>query len=256
MSRKAIPVVLFILCAAVLCAAVTGAGAEVEEYSPFITLDGEDSFIDPSRPDESYSEPADAAVPMEADLDENSEGLPAGESENFTLLPIPDAADYMQVPVSKVYATSYIVGKNDATAYAPFRMTDGDETTSFQFSTKTTPLGSEYLFFDFEEPVKLDGIWIKNGSWKEAGSKKHYTRNCRVRSMTVSVCLTDSNDYLFLQEITPGDNGAWTGWERFSLPGVENVTSVQISVDEIYKGTKFKNDVCITEIMFVQASGQ
>ena len=49
-----------------------------------------------------------------------------------------------EIYVSSVTATSWIVGK-DPTSYVPQRMLDGDETTSFQFSAKTTPLGQAYL---------------------------------------------------------------------------------------------------------------
>ena len=206
-------------------------------------------------PDTSGAIPPDLTAPVTAGPGENTGNLPAGGS-GPALLPIPDVPEYMQVPVSRVDATSYIVGKNDATAYAPFRMTDGEETTAFQFSTKTTPLGSEYLYFDFEGPARLDGIWMKNGFWKKTSGKNQYTRNCRIRSMTISVRFAGSDGYQFLQEITLGDKGAWTGWDRFRLAGAENVTGVRICIDEIYKGTRFKNDVCISEIMFVQATGQ
>ena len=46
----------------------------------------------------------------------------------------------MQVSVACVDATSCIESK-DPTAYMPFRRTDGEETTAFQFSIKTIRLG-------------------------------------------------------------------------------------------------------------------
>ena len=80
---------------------------------------------------------------------------PAGNEAN--LVPIPGNPDFMQVQAAQASATSYIVGK-DPDAYTPYRMIDGDENTAFQFSTKTTKLGKEYLYFEFDCPSVMDEL--------------------------------------------------------------------------------------------------
>ena len=168
------------------------------------------------------------------------------------LKPIPGRSGYLQAPVSRVDATSFIEGKNDPTAYAPFRMTDGEETTAFQFSTKTTRLGDAYLYFDFDAPVTLDELWMKNGFWKITGGNDQYTRNSRVKKMTIFVRPAGSGAYQLLRDVTLKDDGARKDWKVIHLDGAENVTGVRIRIDAIYTGSKFKTDVCISEIMFVQ----
>ena len=158
----------------------------------------------------------------------------------------------MHVPISRADATSYIVGSKAPTAYAPFRMIDGEETTSFQFSTKTTPLGQAYLYFDFDGPVTLDELWMKNGFWKITDGKDQYTRNSRVKKMTIFVRFAGSGDYQLLKDVSLKDDSARKDWKVIDMLGVQNVTGVRIRIDEIFKGSKFPTDVCISEIMFVQ----
>ena len=174
------------------------------------------------------------------------------QAPSSALLPIPGKPGSMQVPVSRVDATSYIVGKNDPDAYAPSRMIDGDETTAFQFSTKTTKLGEAFLYFDFDAPVTLDELWMKNGFWKISGGNDQYTRNSRVKKMTIFVRPAGSSAYQLLRDVTLKDDGARKDWKVIHLDGADNVTGVRIRIDAIYTGSKFKTDVCISEIMFVQ----
>ena len=178
------------------------------------------------------------------------------EPDNGRLLPIPGKPGYMQVPVDNVAATSYIVNKNDPTAYAPSRMIDGEETTSFQFSTKTTPLGQAYIYFEFASPVTLDELWMKNGFWKITDGKDQYTRNSRVKQMTIFVRYADSGNYRELKTTTLKDDKSRKDWKVIDLLGQTNVTGVCIRIDAIYTGSKYKTDVCISEIMFVQATGE
>lgn len=178
--------------------------------------------------------------------------VPTQAPQNIALLPIPGKAGCMQVPISRADATSYIVGSKDPTAYAPFRMIDGEETTSFQFSTKTTPLGQAYLYFDFDGPVTLDELWMKNGFWKITDGKDQYTRNSRVKKMTIFVRFAGSGDYQLLKDVSLKDDSARKDWKVIDMLGVQNVTGVRIRIDEIFKGSKFPTDVCISEIMFVQ----
>ncbi|MCR4887378.1 MAG: hypothetical protein K5919_10735 [Clostridiales bacterium] len=179
--------------------------------------------------------------------------LPTEEPEEnrAALLPIQGKPGYMQVPVARVDATSYIVGQ-DPDAYAPFRMTDGDETTAFQFSTRTTPLGKEYLYFDFDSPVALDEMWMKNGFWRYTDGKDQYTRNCRVKNMTIALRYADGGDYWDLKTASLKDDGRQKEWKVIDLLGKNQVIGVRIRIDAVYSGTKFPNDVCISEIMFVQ----
>ena len=169
----------------------------------------------------------------------------------LSLHPIPDSPGCLQAAVTHVNATSYIIGK-DPTAYAPQRMIDGDETTAFQFSTKKTKLGKEYLYFEFETPVALDELWIKNGFWEVTNSYNQYTRNSRPKKITVDFLYSDAVTYSGSQSFTLKDDKSLQDWQRISLGRRNDVAGVRIRIDSIYQGTRYKNDVCISELMFVQ----
>lgn len=215
-------------------------GTLKEELSLFFdTLEIRDSL---------YADPSGAANPTVTQAPAQSS---PGDGASAPL-PIPGYAGCMQVPVSSVDATSYIVGKNDPTAYAPFRMTDGEEATSFQFSLKTTPLGQEYLYFEFDSPVALDEMWMKNGFWRVTDGQDQYTRNCRVKEMTIAVRYSGSGAYRDLKTVTLRDDGRQKAWKVIDMLGITQVTGIRIRIDQVYHGSKFPNDVCISEIMFVQ----
>ena len=178
-------------------------------------------------------------------------GSPAAPPvQSSSLIPVPGRSDVMQVPVISVDATSYIVGK-DPTAYIPERMTDGEETTAFQFSTKKTKLGKAYLTFVFENPATVDELWMKNGFWKISDGKDQYTRNSRVRKMTIEVQLEGESGYRTLKTVSLKDDKARKDWTVIDMQHAEHVTAVRIRVDSIYKGSKYPNDVCISEMMFI-----
>ena len=159
-----------------------------------------------------------------------------------------------EVPVMSADATSWIVGK-DPTAYIPQRMIDGVETTSFQFSTLTTPLGKEYLYFYFYGPSDIDSLWIKNGFWKITNGLDQYTRNCRVKTMTVEFRYSYSAAYTDAMTVTLADDPYRVNWTKVSLGEHSSVTAVRFRITAIYYGTRFPNDVCISEVKFMSGDG-
>ena len=146
-------------------------------------------------------------------------------------------------------ATSWIVGKNPD-AYTPYRMLDGDETTAFQFSLKTTPLGQAYITFSLSKPSDVRTLWIKNGFWCITDGKDQYTRNSRVRAMTVDFLYSGAYDYTDAQQVTLPDDKVRSDWTRIDLGSHQNVVSVRFLIRDIYAGSKYKNDVCISEVRF------
>ncbi len=163
------------------------------------------------------------------------------------------AAAESEVPIQYADATSWIVGK-DPNAYAPQKMLDGIETTSFQFSTLTTPLGKEYVYFYFYGPSEIDSLWIKNGFWKITNGLDQYTRNCRVKSMTVEFRYSYSGVYTDGMTVTLADDPYRYNWTKVSLGNHTDVVSVRFLIQSIYYGTKFPNDVCISEVRFMSGS--
>ena len=172
------------------------------------------------------------------------------------LKPIPGWAGAWQVPVRSVQATSYIVSKKDPTLYAPQRMLDGDEHTSFQFRTSVTPLGREYLYFEMEQPSAFDELWIKNGFWTVTNGYDQYFRNSRIKTMVLSYRYAGQTEYRDDQLLTLEDLTRREDWTRIRLPDVATVTGVRICILDAYIGTKFPNDVCVSEIMFVHTEPQ
>ena len=165
-------------------------------------------------------------------------------------LPIPGKPGCLQVPVARVSATSWIESQKDPSAFLPERMIDGDETTSYQFSAKVTKPGQAFLYFEFNEPVELDELWIKNGFWKITDGKDQYTRNSRIKKMSVEY-FTAQGGYQKGQSYTLKDDKARKDWTVLSLGRRTGVTGVRVRVDSIYTGSKYKNDVCVSEVMFV-----
>ena len=197
-----------------------------------------------------YTEPS-ASADETAAADEWIPAYTDTSAADAALIPIAGRAGYMQVPIAQADATSYIVGK-DPTAYIPYRMTDGVETTAYQFSIKDNPLGNAYLYFTFDTPSALDELWMKNGFWKKTDGKDQYDRNCRVKSMTVEFSYAGDTEYHDPVQVFLPDDKERKDWFTTVLGRRTNVTGIRIRIDDIYTGSKFKYDVCISEIMFVK----
>ena len=166
------------------------------------------------------------------------------------------ARTFQAAKIGNVSATSYIVSKKHGpTAFMPEKMTDGQVDTAFQFSVKDTPLGSEYLYFAFPEPTDINSLWIKNGFWKYSGGYFQYERNSRVKSMIVDFMYDGFTEYSRKQFITIPDSIDNVNWTKIDLGTQQKVTRVRFLITDIYQGTEYPNDVCISEVQFVYDPG-
>ena len=158
------------------------------------------------------------------------------------------------IPVINTEASSWIVNRTDPTRFEPYRMIDGDETTSFQFSTETTPLGRAYLFFDFAQGEDIDTLLIKNGFWRYTDGLDQYVRNSRIRQMKIDFRYAGEDGYRDPKIAVLPDDRERRDWTAVDLGLRRNVDSVRIMVQSIYVGTAFPTDVCVSEIQFVNGA--
>ena len=108
------------------------------------------------------------------------------------------------------------------------------------------------MYFFFETCGSFDEIWIKNGFWKKSDGKDQYLRNSRVKTMTVEFSYPDGDGYRDAVSVSLKDDKKRKDWTVISLDHKTLVHAVRFRIDSIYQGTKFKNDVCISEVMFVK----
>ena len=159
-----------------------------------------------------------------------------------------DYPDCMKVRVAQIDATTWITSP-EGYQFVPANMIDEDDSTSFQFSTNAKKLGKEYLYFAFQEPVDIDEVWLKNGVWS---SYDAYERNSRVKTFTVSYLYAGDSDYKEKEMFTISNEAYPESWMIAQLGRHTNVIGVRIRIDDQYTGTKYKTDVCISELMFIQ----
>ena len=130
-------------------------------------------------------------------------------------------------------------------------MIDGIDETCWQFSTNVTALGDACIHIYFSEPSHLDELWMKNGFWKVTAGYDQYTRNCRIKKMEVDYRYEYGgyqDGHIFVLK----DDKARKGWKVLTLKAKKDVVEVRIRVLDVYRGAKFRNDVAVSEIMFVQ----
>ena len=100
----------------------------------------------------------------------------------------------------------------------------------------------------------MDEIWFKNGFWAvNDKGKDQYPINARLKAVKAEFCYTGENTFRDSVELTLKDESR-NGWQRFSVGHREKVARVRIAVVSVYKGSAFPNDVCLSEVMAVQAA--
>ena len=217
-----------------------------EEFNPaaFITLsDTKDGWGFFAKVSEDISKRTAVRVP-DPGQDSVSPDTPA-------LRPIDGKPGCLEVPVASISATSYLTGKEDPNEYSPERMIDGIDETCWQFSTNVTALGDACIHIYFSEPSHLDELWMKNGFWKVTAGYDQYTRNCRIKKMEVDYRYEYGgyqDGHIFVLK----DDKARKDWKVLTLKAKKDVVEVRIRVLDVYRGAKFRNDVAVSEIMFVQ----
>ena len=217
-----------------------------EEFNPaaFITLSNtEDGWGFFAKVSEAEAKQTTVRIP---DSGQDTAG-PAASGPR----PIDGKPGYLEVPVASITATSFLAGRDDPDEYSPGRMTDGIEETCWQFSTNVTALGDACIHIYFSEPSDVDELWMKNGFWKISGGYDQYTRNCRIKKMEVEYRY-ESGGYEDGHVLVLKDDKARKDWKVLRLKAKKNVVEVRIRILDVYRGSKFRNDVAVSEIMFVQ----
>ena len=224
---------------------------EWDDYSGFVTvtLTGEDGWGFFARAD--LVSPALAGSPAGPVPGMITEQAPS-RNPSSALRPIDGKPGCLQMPVQSVTASSWIVNVNDPRMFVPENMLDGQETTCWQFSTGETKLGDAYIAVTFASPMSVDELWIKNGFWKITDGKDQYERNSRLKTIVVDYQYGGAADYRDAETITLADDKARLDWQAVPLSCGDGVTGIRIRILDTYKGSKYKTDVAVSELMFVQ----
>lgn len=92
---------------------------------------------------------------------------------------------------------------------------------------------------------------MHNGFWKYTNGHDQYTRNCRPKEISVSFMYSGSSAFKDPVKVTLKDDKKRNDWMKISLGRHNNVTAIRITINSVYKGSKFKKDVAISDIMVV-----
>ncbi len=190
-----------------------------------------------------------APEPMADPATESSEDRNQPASVPDAYQPVEGYQGICQARISHIEAP-YIIGKNDPKAYIPEKMTDGRDSTSWQFSTKKNKLKKTYIVITFSEPADISSLWIKNGSWRDDSKINPYTANSRIKDMDVRFRYGDS-EWKDKTAVRLSDDKSKADWQKIDLGEHTGVTAVQLCINSIYKGSKYSTDVCVTELMFI-----
>ena len=163
-------------------------------------------------------------------------------------------SDRVKVIPSRVEASSYIANKKNPNLWIPGNAIDGNETTCWQFSSKKGLKGKSWISISFDSPQTVDEIWFKNGFWgvNDKGGDQ-YPINSRLAETHVDFLFNGEASYRNGMTLGLKDESR-NGWQRFSVGHLEGVISVRILPWTIYKGSSFPKDVCLSEVMTVQAA--
>ncbi len=156
------------------------------------------------------------------------------------------AAGGYGLPLSYAAASSWIRGK-DPSRYVPERLIDGDPATNWQFSAASDPLGSAWAAVYLASPSTVSSIQIRSGYWGD-GSMVSYFDNGRPRLVAVGFRYSYSSDFTDEVYVTLQDHTSSLYWQAFALGTHYNVSAVRLRILSAYEGSRFPNDVVISDV--------
>ena len=218
---------------------------------------GNDSRTQQAANGEPNTDSQETVITVTPVVTETSEQQQAAPATAELTRPVPGSDTQVYSVVRQADASASITTGKNPTSYLPDKMIDGIDETSWQFSTKdeNSRLKEASAYFDFNGPTIVDEFWIKNGFWKITDNKDQYTQNCRVKELEISFRYEGRNDYTDPKKITLKDDQSAKkrkDWAKIDIGRHENVTGIRLRIISIYKGAKYKYDVCISEVLFVQ----
>ena len=180
------------------------------------------------------------------------DGNAAVQVVNERLEQIPGETERVKICLQGVEASSYIANKQDPSRWVPANATDGRESTCWQFSAKKGLKGKSWIQLNIGEAQTVNEIWFKNGFWavNDKGIGQ-YEINARLKGIRLEFLYSGETKFRDAAEYTLKDE-AFGDWQRISLSAHENVVAVRIGVMTTYKGSHYKNDVCLSEVMLVK----
>lgn len=173
---------------------------------------------------------------------------PASATQTATpALPALGGNAYQQ-PVRDVVGNTWLTSQSDD--YSPAMLNDSREETCWQYSTKNLDDHAQVELL-LSQAGRLNALWIKNGFWKVTDGFDQYPRNGRLKKIEISYRYLNEPDFRDPATYTLKDDKAREHWQVVDIGLHENVDAVRIRVLSIYKGSKFKTDVAVSEMMLV-----
>lgn len=130
------------------------------------------------------------------------------------------------------------------------KMIDADPTTAWTPGSGNKLIDDvigQYADFRFGSPVRLEGVQVLNGYQR---SEEAFYENSRPRRIEVSFQRNGSQTFSNPLTFEMYDN--LVGWQHLNFDIQEGVVAFRLRILDVYRGTKFANDVGISE---VRASG-
>lgn len=157
----------------------------------------------------------------------------------------------VKLPVDDADAFSTHVGSHGIDFKAANLM-DGQNTTSWQYDRNDTNGQQAYVCILLRQPSTVCEMSIRNGYWKISSGLDQYTRNSRVKEFALSFRLQGEKEFTHASTFRIQDEQRE---QTFSFEPVENVAEIRFDILSIYKGTKFPEDVAISEMAFMGLPG-
>ncbi|MBR6524590.1 MAG: leucine-rich repeat domain-containing protein [Clostridia bacterium] len=160
----------------------------------------------------------------------------------------PEGAHSKRLHIASADA-SVMITSSSGTTYPGSHLLDGEETSSWQFSTKSLQsLREAYVTLNLNQPCAVSEVLIKNGFWKITDGLDQYERNGRLKTVELSFLYEGSSTFTEPIEFTIPDDRSSGEFYRMSFGWKLNVTAIRMTVCDIYAGSRFKNDVAVSEM--------
>ncbi len=173
---------------------------------------------------------------------------------NEWLEQIPGEKNKVKIRLASVDASDYISPSKEPNKWLPSLAVDGNETTCWQVSSKDGFKNNRiWLRLNTGTEQTVDAIWFKNGFWgRSTQGKDQNVINSKPRDITVEFLYSGESGFRDAVNLQLKDE-AFTDWQRYDNIGHhEHVMAVKITIQSSYAGTKYKNDVCLSEVMLVR----